>query len=115
MSVGSGSSCVPGTDWPNGLPDEKYQVLVEDNMEPTTEYDWMPLVEKSEQRLEELLRRVYQFYVHKIPGKDVVCREELVYVVQSCNLQQSPWEATISVFSVWEQDVRTVKFKLLHH
>ena len=83
-------------------------------MEPTTDYDWMPLVEKSEQRLEELLRWVYQFYVHKIDWKDVACREELVYVVLSCDLQVSPWEVTLSVFSVWEQDVRTVKFKLLH-
>ena len=79
-----------------------------------TSADWVSLSEGDRAtRLQALLSWVHQHYMFKVPGNDVVCFEETVFIVQrSCLTSLPHWEATLTVFSVWEQQDWTVKFRL---
>ena len=64
-------------------------------------------------RLEALLMWVKNFYVHKIPGTTCVCYQQDVYYINAHTVKQSPeWEATIAVYSVWEQENQRIIFRL---
>lgn len=74
---------------------------------------WENLSDMADVRFVDLLVWVKGYYVDKIAGNDVISYEESVFLVNQSHIQQDPtWEATISLWSVWDQQDLTVKYRL---
>eukprot|EP00435_Cladocopium_sp_Y103_P048349 s2116_g14.t1 len=63
-------------------------------------------------RLPVLLRWLYNYQVHRVPGMDVVANEELVFIVKEINIEHEPWCATLTCFGIWEQQNVIFKFTM---
>ena len=64
-------------------------------------------------RVAHVLLWLYNHLVHLVPGKDIVAREELVFVAEKIVVKYEPeWCAQLTCFGVWEQEVLTFTFKL---
>ena len=66
-------------------------------------------------RLPQLLRWLYNYMVHRVPGNDVIAYEEVVYMVHEASVgidAEQRWWGLVKCWDVWDQQVLTFKFKL---
>lgn len=87
-----------------------FQVQSEDG----TVSEWKRVTDCEEGHVPHLLKWLYNYHVHLVPGSDVVIREELIYIVKESSIQKDPsWSARVTCFSIWEQQNQIFTFKLV--
>lgn len=101
----------PGARWNGtGEPPDCYFFMISSE---DFESELKPVSDAEDDRMASLLLWVYNYFVHKVPGDTVVCREEAVYFVGKATVEHEPeWLARIECFSVWDRQNVTVTFKL---
>ena len=78
----------------------------------SSEGGFQPVDDESEV-VEGLLKWLYQSKVLVSGGPDVIFQEELRYIVRSNTIVAEPvWGATIEIFDVREQVLKTIHFRL---
>lgn len=104
-------SCQGGVPWDGcDIPDDYEFELVFHNG-TATPYSQVSASEDS--RICAALLWVYNWYVNKMPGNEIVAMEETVYFVHKKSLSTGPeWSAQLTVFSVWEQEHQMINFRL---
>lgn len=101
-----------GVGWDGcDIPTDKYTYSIASQIEVTDEKG---VDESSDGRVAALLAWIPQKKIH---GDDnqVTCFEEVVYFVKDDPVivnGPAMWQATIRVFSVWEQEEQLISFKL---
>lgn len=71
-------------------------------------------VEDADSRIAALLEWIVQRLVFNA-NNEVICHEEIVYFVKDGpHMAQEPakWQATVTVFSVWDQQQQVITFNL---
>lgn len=97
-------------NWPSGVPEEAYEVLVENADGLGT--GWMSVADRDDHKVTQLLVWAYNYMVHKTPGNDVIIHESLAFLVHKCEINVSPWELDMLVFDIDDQTEYTVKYRL---
>lgn len=101
----------PRVHWQCGAPTDAYDVEVVDSLGESE--GWQKLADRGDPKLDKLLEWLYHRCVHQAPGTDVTCYEESVFFVHQWTLNTTPkWNASMVVFSVWDQQDCTVNFRL---
>lgn len=61
--------------------------------------------------IEALLLWMYQYFVHRVPGNEVLVNEGLGFIVHEAHTHNDPfWNAAVKVFDVENQDEQVILF-----
>ena len=105
QAVNQGRYWVEGGEVPD---DYMVQVIMNDG----SQHEIEEVSSHLDYRLPVLLRWLYNYQVHRVPGMDVVAHEELVFIVLETTIENDPWCATLTCFDIWEQQNVTFKFTM---